>query len=532
MPSKKLSSINAFEELINLNPRVDILPFLPASISLKESLRKNHIKRVAIWLLGNQPDSIRAQLSGSPWESAKSVIVLRNIRQIFLENIDEDPEYKIIATRIEQVSCQILVPWLLDLCDEKTSPDKTLNLFSWDDHTWDTSVIIRSLLRCLTDYETSTFLTQENKKKIKLTAIGGLLWAQLRFNKFLVDKVKYPFGPADVAQILICSVYASNFHPNIYDEIKSKYENFHQEDAMLQMANYFNRIKTKKEFSYIHDKIIQEQEITYWWDDYFNTAETIEALGYYYNYCHSLGLNKKPTHINELAAIEESIVQTCRFYEQTQSDGMWGGHVETSRSIKAYVYLTASIPFLDSEIHTTFKAIRWLCDPQQVFNDGSFLHTMFLTTFYSHALIEIYNSWKPALENIIDIYDDVVWRTPVATTSERSVRLLTSLKNSRLEEEISNLGVEHNQLKEKLMETADDSKKVFLSIIILVIAIILANYLGNTPSQKVFSIAIKITTGEGIWDFAALFLAGTSFVLGLIWNKELFKKYREITKRK
>ena len=104
MPSKKLSSINAFEELINLNPRVDILPFLPASISLKESLRKNHIKRVAIWLLGNQPDSIRAQLSGSPWESAKSVIVLGNIRQIFLENIDEDPEYKIIATRIEQVS--------------------------------------------------------------------------------------------------------------------------------------------------------------------------------------------------------------------------------------------------------------------------------------------------------------------------------------------------------------------------------------------------------------------------------------------
>ena len=91
-------------------------------------------------------------------------------------------------------------------------------------------------------------------------------------------------------------------------------------------------------------------------------------------------------------------------------------------------------PLIVPEIHTIFKAFRWMCDEKQIFSDGSFLHTMFLTIFYSLALVEVYRYWQSRDNTIEKIYDDVLWFSPVRTTPERSKRLSTELENINLRE--------------------------------------------------------------------------------------------------
>lgn len=91
-------------------------------------------------------------------------------------------------------------------------------------------------------------------------------------------------------------------------------------------------------------------------------------------------------------------------------------------------------PLIVPEIHTIFKAFRWMCDEKQIFSDGSFLHKMFLTIFYSLALVEVYRYWQLRDNTIEKIYDDVLWFSPVRTTPERSKRLSTELENINLRE--------------------------------------------------------------------------------------------------
>ena len=127
-------------------------------------------------------------------------------------------------------------------------------------------------------------------------------------------------------------------------------------------------------------------------------------------------------------------------------DGMWGGHIDTIKSDHFLRHDEASHSstgcryrrtLIVPEIHTTFKALRWVCDRKQVFSDGSFMHTMFLTIFYTIALVEVYRSWEPAGRTVALLYDDVVWSSPVRTTPERYRRMALSLRHEAVCIELS-----------------------------------------------------------------------------------------------
>ena len=72
--------------------------------------------------------------------------------------------------------------------------------------------------------------------------------------------------------------------------------------------------------------------------------------------------------------------------------------------------------------------------------------------FYFHALLEVYNSWKPARETIEKIYDDVVWSSPMRTTPERSKRLDLTLENRELNHKIEDL-IEDKEKRKKISRT-------------------------------------------------------------------------------
>lgn len=228
-----------------------------------------------------------------------------------------------------------------------------------------------------------------------------------------------------------------------------------ERDFLVQIAEYLLHIKTDKKIRIPAGDGHAEDILTYCWVDYFSTAEVVESLTAFHSYGCDLvenGQNKIliPKLLEVLPKIRVALVRACSYFEQTQEDGTWGSHIDTIKVVTAYVMTRRLLPqrsnadsylgidnVLVPEIHTTFKALRWVCDEKQIFSDGSFMHTMFLTIFYAQALIEVHNSWDAAKERIDKLYDNVVWASPMRTTPERSKRLAESMQKIRILEDLS-----------------------------------------------------------------------------------------------
>ena len=413
--------------------KIEQLPFSPFDLTLKEVLKKNQIRKVALWLLGKDENSILAQYSNSLWESSLSIIFLINYVAILDEH--EEPDLK---NKIKSKS-KAVARWLKD----KKTESHDHKYIHWEGVTWDTCVVIRALGKALKEFPDE--FSEHEKTEIKKCISKGASWLYYRFSKWETE-VKYPFGPADVAQIISTLIIIRSDFPEIYSNILSE-SGKKKCEIEVEIVRYLLHIKTEKTLTIPITSDEDEEVVTYWWDDFFSTAEVVEALAVFYKYYES-DLELKNLDKKILSLTKHALVKACAYFEQGQVDGMWGSHIDTIKVIYAYVRIRNLIPQSNSfskepliipEIHTTFKALRWMCDEKQIFSDGSFLHTMFLTVFYAHALLEVYNGWEPANLIIKQLYDDVIWFSPVRTTPERSKRLAAELHIGELNENIDEL---------------------------------------------------------------------------------------------
>jgi hypothetical protein len=377
--------------------------------------------------------------------------------------------------------------------------------------------VIRGLLTVLKE-SAAKFSTTE-QEELKDAVVKGTRWLLTRFDTWDTE-VKYPFGPADVSQIVITLIYLARTFPDLYALASQGYKSTRAVqggDPAADVINYLLHIKTKRSLS-IPGTTGAEEVVAYWWDDYFSTAEVVEALATYYE----LSLIPTP-HVKPndelLATIKSVLVGVCAFFEQTQCDGMWGSHIETLKVVHCYVLLRRCIPqlspgsgqFLVPEIHTTFKAIRWMCDPKQIFADGSFLHTMFLTIFYSRAVIEVYRSWAPAKNTIDKLYDDVVWFSPVRTTPERSKRHHLEIRCAQI---ASDLEDEHKRRERLAKWTA--------SVLFALVSVILM--LATATSLDAIKLSVHIIEVGNFIKILAITLTLVSLTTAYAWKLPLSRK--------
>ena len=404
---------------------LDELPFEPHTDNLKSVIRKKYLTTVAKWLLGKNDGRILAEESNSNWESALSIIFFTNFRETLLENNEESDLCEQLPSICTEVARHLLRKKII-LSDQYVC---------WDKVTWDTAVVTRALLQILKAYPDR--FSESEREELMDCATKALTWLFMRFEKWETE-IKYPFGPADVAQILLTSIYfKQNFHNEYNKTMKTNSSSKKTNSIELQICRYLFKIMCVK----IHTiDGIEEKLIS--WGDFFQTAETLDSLA---TYCLTLDSEDDKKLKVE---IKETCRQTLRFieFEQSEDSGTWGTHVDTMRILYAYVKVSELIPTFDSEPHIIFKALRWICDEKQRFDDGSFLHTMFLTIFMCDALLVIHNDWPLANKPIIKIYDDVVWASPMRTTSERTKRFAVETENQWLSNELEDT---RNELNEK-----------------------------------------------------------------------------------
>ncbi|MFW9996930.1 MAG: hypothetical protein ACFFD4_33115 [Candidatus Odinarchaeota archaeon] len=433
------------------------LPFKPYEEKLKTVIRKVYIKKVTEWLLGRKDDGfILAEASNSSWEIALSIIFFADVIDIRKEN-DEEKEF-----------CESTPSLCADVTRRLLRKKKAAGndrFIHWDGVTWDTAVVIRAILRIL--LLCPDRFSKGEKDEIFQSAKKSLHWLFMRFEKW-EKEIKYPFGPADVSQILITICFLKENFPDAYSEIEKEYSFEDNESAIEdQICKYLLHSKTV-----IEEDIEGIKDIVSSWGDFFQTAEVLESLVIYYRY-----LDAK-SNFNALKdEIKITIKQVHRYIEYNQEeDGMWGTHIDTIRTLGAYTKASKLMPFLDVEHHIVFKPLRWICDEKQCFSDGSFLHTMFLTIFMCGTIVEIHNNWSLADYSIAEVYDTAFWCSPVRTSVERTKRFATELKNEKL--------IEKYDEKEKQL---NKSRKRQYTISLALASIIITFFAGL--SLGAFSIA-------------------------------------------
>jgi len=389
------------------------LPFQPVDEELKSVIRKSYIKPLVIWLLGNRQNYILAQESKSNWESAMTV-------DFFVQVIDIFRRYG-----EEQKLCQQLEYRCIDVCKwlihnrKPVSPEHC----SWDGVTWDTAVVLKTLLTCYIRFP--THFSPSEKASITRITSQAFKWLNTRVVEWSTE-VKFPFGPADVAQILITSMYLKKYHTKLWIRMQDLL-NPMQEVIIHYLLGSHQYVEL-----HLEDGTVVK---TKWWGDYFQTAEVLESLAIYYDET----TLSNDTRTQELKLnIEKYIFDAINYIEHTQKDGMWGTHVDTIRTLYSYIKISNLIPKIFPQHHLVFKALRWICDDKQCFKDGSILHTMFLSIFFAPTLIQIHENWGIASKTIAEVYDDALWAAPTQTNVERIGRLEAEANISRLQNTIHN----------------------------------------------------------------------------------------------
>ncbi|HIP13245.1 MAG TPA: hypothetical protein EYG73_11065 [Arcobacter sp.] len=411
------------------------LPFNDFNKPLKSILEKQYLLPITKWLLGSDNESyILAQNTNSLWESALTIIYLEKLKTsiTLTKKLENTIDNKI----------PIVVDWLIE---KKSIYTKNhIEYINWENVTWDTSVVIRAILTSIKTNQ--SHFSYQRKKEIEDIAFKALIWLYSKFSDW-DNNVKYPFGAADLAQIVTTSIFIHNEFPELSNRITtyvSTDTNLVKHfkdcknilDASQKIIEYLLFIKEKRSVESDLDKDLSE---IYWWDDYFTTAETIDCLSAFYTTCNQNNLKK---YYKVLTEISYTIMGACLYFEENQYDGMWGSHIDTIKVLDAYINisslkkLSSDKKLIEPEIHTAFKAIRWICDEKQIFSDGSFMHTMFLSIFYANVLMTVHNTWEHADKKVYELYDDVVWSAPIRTTPERNIRLSTEMENNKLEEKL------------------------------------------------------------------------------------------------
>jgi hypothetical protein len=264
---------------------------------------------------------------------------------------------------------------------------------------------------------------------------------------WLMDCVKtkksYLAGPPDYAQVLITLIEVSELYPSKFTSAAKRigYSNTSNSineiaDILLNSANSTTENATGEEKSF--------ESLTYWVDA-FNTGEVLEGLNKYIEW---LGkrTDKSPTGEIRSEKTRKAIIEGIRYIETSQTGCTWGGVADTCGTLWCYLVVLKNTTWTQGaeyENQVIFKALRWMCDSNQSMDDGSFLHTAYVTVFYSLAMLEAYLAWPLGQSAANKVYDIALYQSPLNSSEERTRRLYLELELNETKIAITSLKQKH-----------------------------------------------------------------------------------------
>ncbi|MCL2031848.1 MAG: hypothetical protein FWG96_01035 [Methanomassiliicoccaceae archaeon] len=314
------------------------------------------------WFMKNGP---LFEKTGSCWEAA---LALDFFIWCYKQNCEKGEKCK---SEVEKF-CLDNLNWLLDKIK--------YNPFMENDFAiWDTSIVISSMVRVIDSFEWDKIeKTIEKEKAEVMTRLEASI-------KWLKDKgEEISSSGAELSQISISDV----------SQIAITF-------ICLMESKKLKDNQTVKTLGGCLDDLIEHLLISvdveksnkgYYWSDYNSTADALEALASYNEYSSNVlnvnGNNEKTYEIGKY------IKSACEYLEASEDcTGNWGGSYDTLRCLYSYLLADSCLrkskkckTAVKADVGVVFRVLRWINDEKRAFDDGSYLHTTFLTTFYVNAV--------------------------------------------------------------------------------------------------------------------------------------------------
>lgn len=431
----------------------------------KDELFEKYLIPYANWLFGEPGKQMTAQITGSPWEAALAQMFCSEVLRIASSQYGQltasmsydKPEFS-TKTRslLLWLSNRALRPTDSSVEDLPSSDSPVAGELCWEAVTWDTATISKCMLNALVSVDLE--LDQASTNKLNSNVFSAVRWMCSKIEDWQ-NSGMYSFGFTDLAGVGL-SLLSFIDHRGDLQRKDLGYE------PDSQAKGQFERAASSVEYIVNHlldraycpvDKGAAERENDsprfVWWGDYFSTAEVMEFLSQYHDMVVEPLLAadqndaKKSHELGRFFAIEDpanastrirsQITRSAHYLEASQAEGLWGGHIDTIKSLASYIRAAKLVALESNDPHETlsytpkahivFSALRWICDYKQTFESTvgkfearSFMHTMFLTSFCADSLLAAFRDWPEAEKKTALLYETVIWSAPTQISEDRS----------------------------------------------------------------------------------------------------------------
>ncbi|MDV0441296.1 hypothetical protein [Methanorbis furvi] len=329
----------------------------------------------------------------------------------------------------------------------------TQSYYNWDNNLWDTAMILHYIISFVLRHPIPTTISPKYVQKI---VSGALSW--IRYIIYLKHRehAKTTLSATDLAPVLAMIIDILK-NPNVEvlllgDKDTRNKLGLTSRHLRSLMHSIALRIANDMEKSSAGDKMVWS------WNKYMATADGGEALAFYLAYLWDYSLYRKNSQL--CCKIYNILLSSCNCLERKQkNNGTWGTHDDTVRCLNAYLIIGSVLKNIDQQITVptgrrklmaryiskkelepthpfhlqhdrVFKAIRWIFDEKHYCFDGSYLHSSYMTVFFSHALLTLaeFTAFTKERKTIYTIYDEVISLSTIESGADliESIELKTA----------------------------------------------------------------------------------------------------------
>jgi hypothetical protein len=146
---------------------------------------------------------------------------------------------------------------------------------------------------------------------------------------------------------------------------------------------------------------------------------------------------------------------------------------------------------------------RTCSDAIALYENGTFLHTSYVTVYYALTLWEAYMHWPLSGKPVAEVYDDALAEAPFRPTTERAMRFELELEKQTMQREVKTTQDQMAVTKvqaEGLRRTARKSTMAAVSWVVCSSVAVMLAVLGHLFSLKV---VLHIPSQSDFWTYVA-----------------------------
>lgn len=487
-------------------------PFDVGDEVLGASVLRQFLEPALRWLVGPPDGETPSLLTGSHWEAALTLTCARTYLLL--------PDHLTRALPTDELKTRILTleSWLFERATKHED-----GTYCWDHSVWDTAVVLRAVSGCRVTPRLSYSRQDESPQLQHPTIRGSLKWLCLRWREYLSGPASDQLNSAEIAQIGWTLAQCKRIAPMLADEASRSTGWAGTSELLQSITDVLMRRRSPRPLTSITTGDSGPE--CWWWDDWFGTADVVS---YFLNLLY-LG----EAHPDDLSDIDVTTVQgeLSRLFlaiEDAQFDGLWGGYLDSIVLVGVYAAAGAAAPATDqtrsqvlhrellAQPRTTFRSLRWMCDNSQIMQDGSFLHTGFLTTFYVQTLLQLIENWQGMELKVSELYDELSLLTERGTTIDRAEALQITLDRDALRRTNNKLRLRYKDLRKARALERLTSSRVLFSILTIVLSVVVL--LGFTVYYYHIHFVSKSKGGTSLPIVIGVVVAAAVAVITLLWT--------------